>query len=113
MHVSQLSGARLDCWVHRAEERYGETRERGRGAATDARHDSKDEKLARPIMEREGIVVNYIMDRKSGGKSLAWVRPTHMCEVPLLGRMGWLGDDDLEAAMRCYVAITFGNEIPD
>jgi Protein of unknown function (DUF2591) len=88
MHVSQLSGSRLDCWVHRAEERYREAREREKGVAPDARNYSKDEKLARPIMEREGIVVNYIVDRKSGGKSLAWVRPTHMAEVPLLGRIG-------------------------
>jgi Protein of unknown function (DUF2591) len=112
MHVSQLSGAQLDDWVRRAEERYGKPAARSNDADGPRRY-SKDENLARPIMDREGIVVNYIVDANLGKQSLAWVRPTHGIDVPLLGRQGWLGGDDLEAAMRCYVAITFGAEIPD
>jgi Protein of unknown function (DUF2591) len=112
MHVSRLSGAKLDDWVRRAEDRYGEPTEPRDDVDRNRRY-SKDENLARPIMDREGIVVSYVVDARSGAQSLAWVLPAHGVDVPLLGRLGWLGDDDLEAAMRCYVAISFGEEIPD
>lgn len=112
MHVSELSGVNLDHWVRRAEERYSEPAECCEDATATSKY-SKNNNLARAIMQREGIVINYVVDEKLGEQSLAWVRSAHGSDVSLLGRAGWLGNDDLEAAMRCYVAITFGEEIPD
>ncbi|MFM0388421.1 hypothetical protein [Paraburkholderia dipogonis] len=55
-----------------------------------------------------GIVVGRIVDAELGNKSIACVGKVTPGGVRSDDGRYWLGDSELEAAMRCYVGLTSG-----
>lgn len=91
MKVSELSGHDLDKWVSKAE-----------GCRRIHPFSSKW-MLAGPIIERERITLSAVI----GGQWAAYKDPQAS------NSFDQYGSTPLEAAMRCYVASKFGDEVPD
>ena len=99
MKVEELSGNLLDYWVGRAE---GKTVEiRGGLCMFGDEWFSPTKKWSQggPIIEREEI---QLVPRANGEQ---WAAGIDQCVTG--------GDTVLIAAMRCYVASKFGDEVPD
>jgi hypothetical protein len=123
MKVCELRDALLDYWVARAEgiddvvirgdacltcwvEVGGLSAGLGYPASTDWG-------FAGPIIERERIGIEPWDDGRTG--AAIWVATTFENRVTssLLSRRSKSGGTPLIAAMRCYVASKFGEEVPD
>ncbi|MCX4156985.1 MULTISPECIES: phage protein NinX family protein [Paraburkholderia] len=109
MFVDELKGPWLDYWVERAERRDDDPETSSVVQAT--RKFSSDYALARPIIDRHGIVIGTIHDAELGTKAIACVGTVTLGGVRADDDRYWLGDSELEAAMRCYVGVTFGPEV--
>ena len=96
--VSELSGSELDYWVARAERL-----EKGRSNWVAY---STAWAVGGPIIEREGISTEHIWH--IDGRS-----PTQMWVAERNGVCSMVGKTPLVAAMRCYVAYKFGDEVDD
>ncbi|WP_227242490.1 phage protein NinX family protein [Paraburkholderia caribensis] len=103
MKVSELTGAQLDLWVHRAER--SENREVPRYSA--------DWGIAGPIIEREHIVLQFFReyDMRTAAVTEHWGARMHHDDYPPNPR--YHAPTPLVAAMRAYVALRFGAEISD
>ena len=106
MFVDELKGPWLDYWVERAEQRDADPEMPSATQLT--RKFSSDRAMAQPIIDRHGIVVGTIHDAELGTKAIACVGIVTKGGVRADDDRYWLGDSELEAAMRCYVGITFG-----
>jgi hypothetical protein len=111
MKTTELADATLDCWVERAE-----MLRLNPGAsladldgASHCQQFTKDPGLARPIIEREQIVVEQIDDPYRGTLFLAY-RPGAPRVSPFVDDRMSHGDTYLDAALICYVASVFGRE---
>ena len=106
MLVDELIGSHLDYWVAQAEQR--NTDVPMQGSAQPVRRFSMDPALAQPIIERERIVVGMIHDAELGVQAVACVGTITPGGVRSEDGRYWLGDSGLQAAMRCYVGVTYG-----
>lgn len=57
-------------------------------------------------LKAHGIIVGRIVDAELGNKFLACVGKVTPGGIKSDDGQYWMGDDELEAARRCYVAIT-------
>lgn len=108
MRVAELEGELLDYWVAKAEELVIDGIRLGGvviGITPDryVYHPSTNWAHGGPIVERERISINY---DASGRYSQGW--RAFSKNMPIM-----LGDTPLIAAMRCYVATKYGDEVPD
>ncbi|SKC78576.1 Protein of unknown function [Burkholderia sp. CF099] len=103
MKVSDLSGARLDLWVHRAE----------RSDEVPVPLYSSDWGVAGPIIEREHIVLQFFReyDTRTAAVTEHWGARVHHDDYPPNRR--YHASSPLVAAMRAYVARKFGDDIVD
>ncbi|MDR6408476.1 UNVERIFIED_ORG: hypothetical protein ABIC62_001866 [Burkholderia sp. 1595] len=106
MLVDELMDSHLDYWVAQAEQR--NTDVPVQGPAQPVRRFSMDRTLAQPIIDRERIVVGVIHDAELGTQAVACVGTITPGGVRSEDGRYWLGDSDLQAAMRCYVGINYG-----
>ncbi|SHK17019.1 phage protein NinX family protein [Paraburkholderia terricola] len=106
MLVDELSGSHLDYWVAQVEQR--NTDIAMQGSAQRVPRFSMDPALAQPIIERERIVVGMIHDAELGVQAVACVGSITPGGVRSEDGRYWLGDSELQAAMRCYVGINYG-----
>ncbi|MDR6496322.1 hypothetical protein J2797_006249 [Paraburkholderia terricola] len=106
MLVDELMGSHLDYWVTQAEQRNADVPMQG--PAQPVRRFSADRALAQPIIERERIVVGMIHDAELGVQAVACVGTITPGGVRSEDGRYWLGNSGLQAAMRCYVGITYG-----
>jgi hypothetical protein len=114
--TSELTGPLLDYWVAKAE---------GKKAHIRTWHDdskscrvteykeydyspSTDWAQGGPIIERERIQSRFV---QSGYFIGVQFENKWLCNYP--GGVSEIGDTQLIAAMRCYVASKFGEEVPD
>lgn len=117
MKVSELSAALLDYWVARAEGYVLRGRWWWRNGSEwcTAEHfaPSQGWTIGGPIIERERIGIEPWDDGRTG--AAIWVATTFENRVtsPLWSRRSKSGATPLIAAMRCYVASKFGEEVPD
>ena len=106
MLVAELEGALLDYWVAKAGgSKFSSFDEfLNSSAARRSLHIySSFWAQGGPIIERERISINY---DASGRYSQGW--RAFSAKMPIM-----LGDTPLIAAMRCYVATKYGDEVPD
>jgi hypothetical protein len=114
MKVSELTGAKLDYWVGKANDIADLNIVNGRCFHGNCNKEwvklyspSTDWSQGGPIIEREKIMLNPI-DPGVWGAGV---------EVERLAGESFMvyenGSTPLEAAMRCYVASKFGEEVPD
>ncbi|MDR6447714.1 hypothetical protein ACTJLC_06520 [Paraburkholderia sp. 22099] len=106
MLVDELVGSHLDYWVTQAEQR--NTDVPMQGPAQPAPRFSAERALAEPIIERERIVVGVIHDAELGVQAVTCVGTITPGGVRSEDGRYWLGDSGLQAAMHCYVGITYG-----
>ena len=108
MYVADLKGPWLDYWVARAED------------VPDLKMPtqcepslkfSSDPALAQSIINRERIYVGSICDAVLGNQSIACIGEANGNRLPATADSYCLGDNDFEAAMRCYVYSKFGPEV--
>ncbi|KPD17250.1 hypothetical protein ADM96_20275 [Burkholderia sp. ST111] len=117
MKVSELSGALLDYWVAKAEGSCGTEYvvEDGQWSAKDCGvrvYFSRTWVQGGRVIERERIEITPWNDGEGG---VMWAATAfEQRALPLLSsqRSKW-GTTPLVAAMRCYVASKFGEEVPD
>lgn len=107
MLVDELMGSHFDYWVTQAEQR--NTDVPMQGPAQLVRRFSMDPALAQPIIERERIVVGVIHDAELGVQAVACVGTVTPGGVRSEDGRYWLGDCELQAAMRCYFGINYGS----
>lgn len=111
MKIQELKGALLDYWVAKAEEKEifatDGTYYIARGRHADKYSPSSDWSQGGPIIEREKLVL------------MPWVQ-TNREEWASRRKDDWhkqgdpyFGPTPLTAAMRCFVASKFGEEVPD
>ena len=98
MKVSVLEGSELDYWVARAEGL--------KKGGTNYVAYSTVWNVGGPIIEREGISIEYVWHIDGRTPTRLWV-----AEINGLNAMG--GQTPLLAAMRAYVASKFGEEVDD
>nr|DAE47907.1 MAG TPA: Protein of unknown function (DUF2591) [Caudoviricetes sp.] len=106
MFVEELKGPWLGYWVERAERRDDDPETSS--IAQPTRKFSSDYPLARPIIDRHGIVVGTIHYAELGTKAIACVGTVTQGGIRANDDRYWLGDSELEATMRCYVGIKLG-----
>lgn len=106
MKTSELTGALLDYWVARIEG-YDHT---GASFIQHVHTYSSDWFYGGPIIEREEICIEPLAHFREGDHVTGWHAIIYYnggeqhCEE---------GETPLIAAMRCYVASKFGDEVPD
>jgi hypothetical protein len=71
---------------------------------------SSESKYAEPIISREHIITNHIVDAELGEMSIAWVEHSGDANRREPGVKIWMGDTDLQAAMLCYFGIKLGDD---
>ncbi len=116
MKVSDLEGPLLDYWVARAallpkprvDDGFCWIEEPAcdgdpAGALEAAFTPSIDWMHGGPFIEREHICIGYLSDALAWGAASSAELPTYRCH----------GATPLIAAMRCYVAGRYGDEVPD
>jgi hypothetical protein len=111
MEVEQLAGTLVDYWVGQAQ-----LQDRPADAAIERpmvlQPFSTDPKLGEPIISRERILISHIVDSELGDQAVAQMEaPAGQSGLKPEGNWPWLGDTDFEAAIRCYVASRFGEEV--
>jgi hypothetical protein len=112
MDIGELSGALLDYWVGRAQ-LWGLPPAARIKRPMVLQHFSADPKLAEPIISRERILITHVVDPDLGDQAVAQMEvPASRSGLKPQGNWPWLGDTEFAAAMRCYVASRFGEEVP-
>jgi hypothetical protein len=109
MKVAELTGAKLDYWVYHALN--GKHLADFTGGTVPY---SSDWAWGGPIIEREEIEINVSEHRlyAPDGKTL-WAADWYPKKGKQQDCHSQKGSSALEAAMRCYVASEFGEEVPD
>jgi len=104
MKTSELSGAELDMWVAKAEEKLAWISSNGKVYTEEGWYSpSTDWSQGGPLIQREFVTI-YPETYTSGDLWFA---------SPFSGTESFEGETPLIAAMRCLVASKFGNEVPD
>lgn len=107
MKTENLIGATLDYWAAIAN---GHDVSKWGMVPMDAWYSSRWE-IAGPIIERERLQISYMPSDAEHDVPRWYANPYPPLDAT--GGNSRVGRTALEAAMRCYVAIKFGDEVPD
>jgi hypothetical protein len=124
MKVAELEGALLDYWVAKAEEltepfiydgscQYWVSDSDENDDRSSVRfHPSRDWAQGGQIIERESINILRFDDPKEPWAAVIYQSAEHWIDTSWFD-IDWHGATPLVAAMRCYVASKFGEEVQD
>jgi hypothetical protein len=113
MRLENAAGSELDCWVAKAEGKRLEKRiVVGEDGIEPVPPYSTDAKLARVIMEREGIRTSWVVDGdwEPAEHAIAWIdRPAGPKGEPAVKTGIWMAESEIAAAMLCFVFLRLGD----